>query len=175
MKIKHLRILSLILVLLIILPTVSAAAAGWETGISAPKSNTSAFTVKADTQKAYKDQVFLLVNKERTNKHLSALKKDATLDKMADIRAKESSTLFSHTRPNGESPESIFRQFKIAYQNAGENLAYGYKTPSELVSAWMKSPEHRSNILNKNFTNVGIGFYQNSKGKIYCSLLFDKP
>lgn|GEM_PF-1135662 len=177
MKIKFWQIISFVLILMNVLPTIPAAAVGWEAGISTPSSNTATLTKSSDSQKAvedFNDQVFLLVNKERTNKNLSLLKKTATLDGIADIRAKESSVLFSHTRPNGKSPASVFEQFKLSYQYAGENLAYGCSTPAELITAWMKSPEHRSNILSKNFTCIGIGLYQNSKG-IYSSLIFDKP
>lgn len=178
MKMKLWQIMALVMVLLNVLPTVPAAATGWETGISTPLSNTATLTKDSDSQKAAKDftdQVFLLVNKERADQHLSLLKKTAALDSIADLRAEESSVLFSHTRPNGKSPASVFEQFKLSYQYAGENLAYGYNTPAELMTAWMKSPEHRSNILSKNFTCIGVGFYQNAKGRIYSSLILDKP
>ncbi|NLF80273.1 MAG: hypothetical protein GX572_03675, partial [Clostridia bacterium] len=63
----------------------------------------------------------------------------------------------------------------ITYLSAGENLAYGYKTPAEVVKAWLKSPGHKANILNARYTMLGIGYFQKSNGKIYCSQLFYAP
>ena len=46
----------------------------------------------------------------------------------------------------------------IKYRSAGENIAMGQRTPSEVVQAWMNSPGHRANILDPSFTRVGVGY-----------------
>ena len=40
---------------------------------------------------------------------------------------------------------------------AGENVAYGYRNGQATVRAWMKSPSHRSNILERRFRLIGVG------------------
>jgi len=58
---------------------------------------------------------------------------------------------------------------------AGENIAYGYETPHALVSAWMRSPGHRANILSSSYTQVGIGVVVDSKGILWVSEIFRRP
>ncbi|BDG35019.1 CAP domain-containing protein [Saccharococcus caldoxylosilyticus] len=56
------------------------------------------------------------------------------------------------------SPFTVMKNFGIRYCTAGENIAAGQRTPQEVVNAWMNSPGHRANILNKNFTHIGVGY-----------------
>ena len=120
----------------------------------------------------YEEQVVALVNAERAKVGLPALVSDAKLQEAALARAKETVTLFSHTRPNGTSCFTILKEFGISYRSAGENIAYGQRSPEEVVNAWMNSEGHRANILNKNFTTIGIGYYQTANGTKYWSQLF---
>ncbi len=123
----------------------------------------------------YRAEVLRLVNIERANAGVAELIEMKGLQPMADIRAKESATSFSHTRPNGTRFCAIFKDYSITYSYAGENLAYGFSTPERLVTAWMNSESHRSNLLNPNFTYSSVGYYKNANGRIYCSLLFYTP
>ncbi|KFZ32490.1 hypothetical protein JS44_04615 [Anoxybacillus flavithermus] len=52
----------------------------------------------------------------------------------------------------------MMRDFGVSYRTAGENIAKGQRTPQEVVNAWMNSAGHRANILNRNFTHIGVGF-----------------
>jgi uncharacterized protein YkwD len=121
---------------------------------------------------SYASQVLQLVNKERAKEGLSALTTNTTLTSAADKRAKETFQSFSHTRPDGTSFSTVLKEFNISYRAAGENIAYGQKTPQEVVTGWMNSPGHRANIMNKNFGKIGIGVYKASNGRIYWSQLF---
>lgn len=56
------------------------------------------------------------------------------------------------------------RKFGIQYTYAGENIAAGQQTPQDVMNSWMNSPGHRSNILNPNYTTIGVGF---AKGGAY--------
>lgn len=67
---------------------------------------------------------------------------------------------FSHTSPTYGSPFDMMRDFGVNYKSAGENIAQGQQDPQEVVKAWMNSEGHRKNILNKNFTHIGVGFEQ---------------
>jgi uncharacterized protein YkwD len=112
------------------------------------------------------------VNKERAKEGLSALTTNNTITAAGNVRAKEIVQSFSHTRPNGSSPFTALKEAGISYQAAGENIAYGQKTPQEVVTGWMNSPGHRANIMNPNFGKVGIGVYKASNGTIYWTQLF---
>lgn len=68
---------------------------------------------------------------------------------------------FSHTSPTYGSPFDMMKKFGISYTAAGENIAKGQRTPQEVVTAWMNSEGHRANILNKNYTHIGVGFEEN--------------
>lgn len=163
---------AVVLIALTWIPTVSAAAAGWEIGVQTASSPTVSSGLSGQ---AYQNEVLRLINQQRVSRSLKPLAATDAMSSMAAVRAKEASALFSHTRPNGSTPASLFAQYGVAYSTAGENLAYGYTAPDALVSAWMLSPEHRSNILNANFQYTGIGAYQSDDGKIYCAQLFYHP
>ncbi|MNH43142.1 Cysteine-rich secretory protein family protein [compost metagenome] len=65
---------------------------------------------------------------------------------------------FSHTSPTYGSPFDMMRSFGVKYSYAGENIASGQRTPQEVMTAWMNSAGHRANILNGNFTKIGVGY-----------------
>ncbi|QOS82262.1 serine protease [Paenibacillus sp. JNUCC31] len=113
------------------------------------------------TQSDFAAQVVKLVNAERAKAGLSALASDALLDKVALAKAKDMSNnnYFDHQSPTYGSPFDMMKQFGVTYSYAGENIAQGQKTPQEVVTAWMNSEGHRANILSKNFTKIGVGYY----------------
>ncbi|WP_257031353.1 CAP domain-containing protein [Paenibacillus sp. E222] len=113
------------------------------------------------TQSDFAVQVVKLVNAERAKAGLSALASDALLDKVAVAKVKDMSNnnYFDHQSPTYGSPFDMMKQFGVTYSYAGENIAKGQKTPQEVVTAWMNSEGHRANILNKNFTKIGVGYY----------------
>lgn len=115
-------------------------------------------------------QVFSLVNSERAKYGLSPLTYDSTLQEAADIRAVEIKSLFSHTRPNGQSCFTALDEVGYSYRKAGENIAYGQRSAKEVMDAWMNSEGHRANILG-DYDYIGIGVYE-SGGVIYWSQFF---
>ncbi len=102
-------------------------------------------------------EVLRLVNVERKKAGLSPLQYYRAGQSAADVRAKEIEGYFSHTRPNGNDCFTALDEAGISYWTAGENIAYGYATPAEVVDGWMNSPGHRANILNENFTHLIVG------------------
>ncbi len=135
--------------------------------------NTGTTTSTSTTStSSYAQQVVDLVNKERAKQGLSALKIDKNVEKAALVRAKEIQSSFSHTRPNGKSFTTALTASGVTYNGAGENIAWGQKTPQEVMTGWMNSPGHRANILNKNFKYIGVGNLQNSSGTQYWVQLF---
>lgn len=124
------------------------------------------------SNKTYTQQVVDLVNAERAKAGLAPLTIDANVEKAANVRANEIQTSFDHVRPNGGSFSTALKEQSVNFQGAGENIAWGQKTPEEVMNAWMNSAGHRANILNKNFTHIGVGNLQNSAGTQYWVQLF---
>ncbi|MGL5944276.1 MAG: CAP domain-containing protein [Waterburya sp.] len=56
------------------------------------------------------------------------------------------------------------------YSNLGENVAQGQTTPTDVLDSWMNSSGHRENILNPNFTEIGVGYENN-----YWTQVFGRP
>ena len=121
---------------------------------------------------SFASQVIDLVNQERAKEGLPALKFDEKVAKAALVRAKETETSFSHTRPNGSSFSTALTENGVVFNGAGENIAYGQKSPEEVMKGWMNSPGHRANIMNKSFTTIGVGYYENANGVKYWTQLF---
>ncbi len=120
---------------------------------------------------AYEAEVLRLVNAERAKYGLSPLSTDSGAVKVAHLRAKEIVQSFSHTRPNGSSCFTVAKEFGVTYRTAGENIAYGYATPEQVVNGWMNSEGHRKNILSASFSKIGIGCYKSGR-TLYWSQFF---
>lgn len=69
---------------------------------------------------------------------------------------------FAHTSPDGKSPWHWLDESGYEFSAAGENLAVNFVDSSDVTDAWMKSPGHRANILNGDYTEIGIAI---AKGK----------
>ena len=99
------------------------------------------------------------MNEERKSEGLSELTTTTVLCEAANIRAAEIAEVFDHNRPDGRSCFTVLKECGISYSSAGENIAAGYATPEDVVKGWMNSSGHKENILNKNFTKIGVGYY----------------
>lgn len=145
------------------------------TGGSSSSGNTSSSTETSNMNSDEKE-VFDLINKQRTNNGLAALKNDSGVQRVARIKAQDmvDNNYFSHTSPTYGSPFDMLKSFKISYKTAGENIA-GNSSNSSAVTAWMNSSGHKANILNSNFNYTGIGVVSSPKyGKMYVQLFIGK-
>lgn len=108
----------------------------------------------------YEQRVVELVNAERAKAGLKPLTVDLQLAKVARLKAEDmrDKNYVSHNSPTYGSFAQMLLKFGITYRTAGENIAAGYKTPEAVVAAWMGSSRHRANILNPNFTHIGVGY-----------------
>ncbi|MEG6617150.1 CAP domain-containing protein [Peptococcaceae bacterium 1198_IL3148] len=115
------------------------------------------------TLSEFQQQVVDLVNQERAKVGLKPLVAKADLTKVAQVKAEDMATnkYFSHTSPTYGSPFDMMKQFGIKYSYAGENIAMGYRSPEQVMEGWMNSEGHKKNILNPNFTEIGVGFTSN--------------
>lgn len=104
-----------------------------------------------DYQKA--NEVLTIVNKERANNGLSALKMDRSLLETAMQRAAESSIYWDHIRPDGSYC------FTANSKMTRENIAYGAWTAEQVMNMWMNSSGHKANILSSDSKSIGIGCF----------------
>jgi len=121
-------------------------------------------------------EVFNLINQQRVNNGLSALKIDNEVQKIAKIKAQDmvSNNYFSHISPTYGSPFDMLNSFKVNYKSAGENIA-GNSSNTKAVNAWMNSPGHKSNILNSSYNYTGIGIVSSpTYGKIFVQMFIGK-
>lgn len=142
---------------------------------STPSNPSTAPEQKPSTDfSSYQQQVLDLVNAERAKRGISALTLDSSLSSVATKKSQDmvDKNFFDHTSPTYGSPFDMMKQFGISYRTAGENIAKGQKTPQEVVAAWMNSEGHRKNILNPNFTNLGVGIAKDSNKTTYWTQMF---
>ncbi|MCL2857843.1 MAG: CAP domain-containing protein [Oscillospiraceae bacterium] len=121
---------------------------------------------------AFAAEVIRLVNIERAMSGVGALEINPLLRDAALIRARELPTLFSHNRPGGSEWHTVFGEVGLSISGSGENIASGHATPSAVVVGWINSPGHRDNILARNFTQIGVGVYQDANGMLHWVQLF---
>lgn len=134
--------------------TPSELPAGFGEGITAdPPASCNAFEI----------EVFTLINDIRVQNGLQKLKWDPTAYTAAKTRVREIVTCWGHYRADGTRCYSVYGEgeepFHI-FSHIGENIASGQHTAEEVVDSWMNSPSHRKNILNPDFENIAIAFYE---------------
>lgn len=121
-----------------------------------PTTNTDALLTAPIT--AQEQQMVNLVNQERTSRGLKALAVDSRLVKVARMKSMDmiKNNYFGHQSPVYGSPVDLMKSQGITYRTAGENLA-GNSSVTSAHTGLMNSSGHRANILNANFTKIGIG------------------
>ena len=125
---------------------------------------------------ADEQEIFNLVNAQRTAAGLVALSIDTEVQKVARDKAQDmvDNNYFSHTSPIYGSPFDMMKSYGIKYKAAGENIA-GNSSNSGAVNAWMNSEGHKANILSNNYNYTGIGVVSSPKyGKIYVQMFIGK-
>ncbi len=103
-------------------------------------------------------QLLRLTNVERGNADLMPLVSSDKLTKAAELKLQDmfEAQYWSHIAPDGTKPWVWFKKAGYDYSVAGENLAKNYESADSTIAAWMASPEHRKNILDKQFVEVGF-------------------
>lgn len=101
-------------------------------------------------------KVFTLTNQNRMEEDHDPLSMFGQMQEATDIRKKELTRLYSHTRPDGSDCFTAFDEVGIEVSGAGENIASGQRSPEEVVRAWMNSPGHYANIMG-NYTHFATG------------------
>ncbi len=119
-------------------------------------------------------------NEDRKGGDYKQLAINSTLEKAAKMKAEDMAEkgYFAHTSPDGRSPWYWFEQAGYDYSYAGENLAVNFNESIDVNKAWMNSPGHRENIMNGNFSEIGIataeGMFQGRR-TTFVVQLFGRP
>jgi uncharacterized YkwD family protein len=158
-------------------PTTTPTPSPTPSSSATKPATTTPATTTTSSFKEFQKSVVSLVNKERAAAGLSPLTENTELDKIATLKSEDMVKMnyFSHTSPTYGSPFEMLSQFGVGYSAAGENIAYGQATPAEVMNGWMNSPGHKANILNVNFTQIGVGIAKKSNGQLYWTQTFTRP
>ncbi len=121
-------------------------------------------------------EVLRETNKQRASGKLNALTMNTTLSEVARryVKIVADKNVLSHDI-GGESIPKRLNKAGYKYQKYGENLAAGKFSGIRAVEMWMGSSSHKKNIMNKDFTEIGIGVYKASNGEIFYCQVFGKP
>ncbi|MGX1194254.1 CAP domain-containing protein [Metabacillus sp. SLBN-84] len=122
----------------------------------------------------FEKKVVELTNAEREKQGLKPLQLDEELSKVAKEKSKDmqSKNYFDHNSPTYGSPFDMMKKFGVEYTTAGENIAKGQASPEEVVQAWMNSEGHRKNIMNADFTHIGVGHVE--EGNYWTQMFIGK-
>ncbi|HEY3321009.1 MAG TPA: CAP domain-containing protein [Planctomycetota bacterium] len=128
-------------------------------------------TLSGDEQK-----IIELTNEQRKEAGLGTLKPCEMLLKAAREHSANMARQrkMAHELDGKWAPDRV-KKIGYAYFMVGENVAWNQKTPQEVVDGWMKSRHHRDNILNKEFTEIGVGIVANEEGEPYYTQVFGRP
>jgi hypothetical protein len=112
------------------------------------------------------ENIINLTNATRKSFSLNELTENSILTKAAQAKANDMAEkgYFSHTSPDGKLPWDFMKQAGYEYIMAGENLAVNFLESEAVNTAWMNSPTHKANLLNKNYEQIGIGIAQGNYG-----------
>lgn len=125
-------------------------------------------------------EVVDLTNKQRVSVGLPKLRLDPILTTAAQSKAADmiSRGYWAHNTPDGKEPWYFISGAGYKYLHAGENLARDFSSASSAVDAWMKSDSHRANLLNGNYTDIGVAIVEGKVNGIDTTIvvqMFGKP
>ena len=114
-----------------------------------------------------------MVNQERAKAGCAALRTDARLHNAALAHSQDMAAhnYFSHTGLDGST--FVTRTQAAGYPSAvGENIAWGWRTATDVMNAWMNSAPHKANILNCSVRAIGVGVARKADGTPYWTQEF---
>lgn len=124
--------------------------------------------------------IIALTNQTRKNLALPVLQMNDLLAKAAAAKAQDMARgqYFSHTSPDGRTPWDWIKAVGYKYRFAGENLAVQFEQAEDVEAGWLASPTHRANIVNKDYTEIGVGVASGTYEKapaVFVVQMFGKP
>jgi serralysin len=122
------------------------------------------------TNATFISEVLRLTNEFRAQNGLAALKSNVELQATAQGHSQDMAVAdyFSHTGKDGSAPWDRAKRVGYAANSMGENIAAGQTTPQSVVQGWIDSPGHRENMLNRSYTELGVGYFllENDTGSV---------
>ncbi len=108
---------------------------------------------------AQQERVIELTNQIRTREHVPLLQYHEALGQSSVHKAIDMTQqgYFEHINPQGKRLRDFLKEVGYSYSVAGENLAVGFSSPEAMVEAWVESPTHFANLIDPDFTDIGIG------------------
>jgi len=121
-------------------------------------------------------EILTLTNLERSRVGVAPLKLQSQLNQAAQKHAENMvlTGIFSHTI-NNLGPGARVTAEGYSWSTVGENIAFGYSSATAVMTGWMNSSGHKANILNANYTELGVGYALNSTGRPYWVQVFARP
>ncbi len=116
-----------------------------------------------------RSEALMLINQERSRAGLAALRPSPVLDRAAQRHACDNAAhnRMSHTGSDGSHFGERIRQAGYSYRRATENVALGYNDGASVVAAWMRSPGHRQNVLDRGTQETGLGLARGRDGRLH--------
>ncbi len=133
------------------------------------------------------NEIITLVNRERQTRGLAPLTVNRSLNYAADLHSLDMARLSPVIGPYNAHSHNLYGTYQPLVSDRfeaagymefnrsiawGENIAFGYTSASSVMSAWMASSGHRANILNPNFTEIGVSVRADSAGRLFFTQAF---
>ncbi len=159
-------------------PKATATPKPKATATPAPKENTPTPKPKpsGDASSSGAETLLNLINEKRAEAGVPALSLNDSMNKAARIRASEMAQdyeKYKHTRPNGDKGTRVLFDVGLTYTKAGENAAPNGSTVTEIFNLWYASDGHRKNMLNSEYSKMGLGYIKANGTTYWCLLLMN--
>ncbi|MGW1536781.1 CAP domain-containing protein [Streptomyces aureus] len=143
-------------------PKVTAVPPSTKTAAPKPRTTAAPAAGTATPASAAVARVVALVNSERAKAGCSPVTLNAKLSQAAQAHSADmaSRNTMSHTGSDGSDPGQRITSAGYLWSAYGENVAYGYSTPEQVMAGWMASAGHKRNILDCGFKEIGVGVAQ---------------
>ncbi len=150
-----------------------------DSNIKPSMKNTPAVTPQLLAQSDIQAQLLQLLNAERQKIGAPPLRISSQLAQAAQRHADDmaKNNFLSHEGSDGSTMESRIQETGYAFSAIAENVAGGQPTPESVIQTWLNSSGHRRNMLNPEYTEIGIGYATNSSSQYthYWTQVFGTP
>ncbi|MGH9643181.1 MAG: CAP domain-containing protein [Terriglobales bacterium] len=162
-------LIAAVIAAIVVISSYSAPAAAGADHSAVSSITVSARPAARQASDVRQTEVLDLVNKERTQAGCKPLRLDPRLAAAATAHSEDMAKrgYFGHNNPDGASPADRIRAIGYEWASEGENIAVGYDSAERVMAAWMHSKGHRENILNCDFTDIGVGVADSGHGAPY--------
>jgi uncharacterized protein YkwD len=128
---------------------------------------------------SFESALIELINQERQSHGLGTLSSQSQLTTAARNHSADMAcnSFFSHTGSDGSLPWDRVTALGYSYSAIAENIFAGSSSAQTAFDAWMNSPGHRDNMLNPDYTEIGVGYryWATSPYSAYTTAVFTIP